>query len=303
MSVGRVCAVIVTFQPRTESLLRTLAALASEVDGIVIVDNGSARLEEPVLRTIYPTLVVRKLESNHGIGTAQNVGMDVAGQLGYTHALLLDQDSVPEDGMVRRLRSFLERMHEQRQKVACVGPRVRFPGSAQLSTFTTPGWLRTPNDVCQEEGSSVECEVLLSSGSLIPLDVVQEIGGMEEALFIDQVDTEWCLRARSQGYRIFGVCGAVLEHRLGESTLRLWLGRWRNLPRHKPFRYYYIFRNTIVISRRGYTSWKWKLINLRWLAALFLIYGILTRERSGELSMMVKGALHGIRGITGRMSD
>jgi rhamnosyltransferase len=95
----------------------------------------------------------------------------------------------------------------------------------------------------------------------------------------------------------------VLQHRLGETTRRFWAGYWRRLPRHKPFRYYYIFRNTILISRRKYIPWRWKLFNARWLVALFLLYGVFTLDRRGELGMMVKGTLHGIRGVTGRMSD
>jgi rhamnosyltransferase len=126
---------------------------------------------------------------------------------------------------------------------------------------------------------------------------------MEESLFIDQVDTEWCLRARSKGYRIFGVCGAVLEHRLGETAQRVWTGRWRRLPRHKPFRYYYIFRNTILLCRRPYVPGRWVLFNLRWLVVLFITYGLLTRVRTGELGMMVKGAVDGVRGVTGKLKQ
>jgi rhamnosyltransferase len=147
----------------------------------------------------------------------------------------------------------------------------------------------------------IECDVLVASGMLIPLRVIETIGDMEEGLFIDQVDTEWCLRARSKGYSVFGACGAILEHRLGETAPRVWTGRWRRLPRHKPFRYYYIFRNTIMVSRRPYVSAKWVLFNLRCLAVLFVAYGLFPTRRMGELPMMIKGAVHGIRGVTGKL--
>ena len=74
-----------------------------------------------------------------------------------------------------------------------------------------------------------------------------------------------------------------------------------HLPRYKPLRYYYIFRNTIPLSRRDYAPLKWVLFNARWLAALFLLFGVFARDRRGELGMMVKGMLHGIRGITGKL--
>lgn len=295
------CAVIVTFEPRIERLSKTLAALAGQVEGIVIVDNGSTHLDEASLREVYRLFELEKLETNKGIGAAQNKGMVIARRLGYEYVLLLDQDSVPHTGMVNCLRVALEGLRADGYSVGCVGPRVRFPGTEGLSRFARIGWLTLRFGRCKDSSSVVECDMLISSGSLIPLAAIEEIGGMEEDLFIDQVDTEWCLRARSKGYRVFGACGAVLEHRLGESFTRFWMGYWRRLPRHKPFRYYYIFRNTLILSRRSYVPLKWILFNVRWLAALFLVYGLFARRREGELGMMMKGMLHGIRGVTGKL--
>lgn len=292
---------IVTYQPTTDALLRAVAALSSAVDHIVMVDNGSANFEETRLKESFPALRTKRLRTNEGIAIAQNEGIAVARTLESTHVLLMDQDSMPHDGMVSALRDTLRRLESEGKRVACVGPRTRSPGSTELSTFLPTGWPGKRGGICQDPTSVVECDTLMSSGTLIPMRVLDVVGGMEEALFIDQVDAEWCLRARSKGYRVFGACNAVLEHRLGETSRRFWAGRWRRLPRHKPFRYYYIFRNTILLSRRHYVSLRWSLFNLRWLAALFLLYGVFTRSRAGELGMMLRGALDGMRGVTGKL--
>jgi len=299
----RVCAIIVTYQPDAGALSSSLAALRAQVDDVIVVDNGSSNVDEAWLRRAWPSLILRKLGENMGIGAAQNEGIALAKQLGHGYVLLLDQDSVALDGMVQNLRAALERLEAAGQKVACIGPRVRLPGSAELSRFCTLGWLRRRYAECDDPEGAVECDTLIASGSLIPLAVLEQVGPMEETLFIDQVDTEWCLRARFRGYRVYGACGAVLEHRLGETAQRFWAGRWRRLPRHKPFRYYYIFRNTILVSRRRYISLKWALFNLRWLTTLFVLYGLFARNRSGELRMMLKGAFHGIKGVTGKLQD
>jgi rhamnosyltransferase len=148
--------------------------------------------------------------------------------------------------------------------------------------------------------AAVECDFVISSGSLVPIEVLEHVGGMEEALFIDQVDTEWCLRARSMGYRVFGVCAAVLEHRLGEGVRWFWLGRWRRVFRQKPFRYYYIFRNTLVLFRRGYFEPKFVPFHLAWLAVMLVVFGVFG-GRSGGLRMMLKGLLHGLQGARGEL--
>jgi rhamnosyltransferase len=293
----------VTFQPDTQALLNAIHALATQVEGIVIVDNASRQFEHERLVESYPSLLLKRLATNMGVGAAQNTGIAAARDRGFAYVLLLDQDSIPQPGMVANLRGGFERLRRQGEKVACVGPRFRFPDSTDLSTFTSPGWLGLRRPPCREEESLVECDALISSGSLIALHVIEVVGEMEEGLFIDQVDVEWCLRARSRGYRVFGACGAILEHRLGETAQRIWAGRWRRLPRHKPFRYYYIFRNTIMVSRRPYVSAKWVLFNLRCLAVLFVAYGLLTTRRMGELPMMIKGAVHGIRGVSGKLDS
>jgi hypothetical protein len=163
--------------------------------------------------------------------------------------------------MTARLLRGLEALQARGVKVACVGPRLHCYGS-----------------LTRARG---ECDVLIASGSLLPMAVLDEVGGMEEALFIDQVDTEWCLRARGRGYRAFGVRDAVLDHRPGEGLRWIWLGRWRRLIRHPPFRYYTIFRNTLVVCRRDYALPRFVLFQLCWLATLFVAFGLFA-GRTGQ---------------------
>jgi len=76
-------------------------------------------------------------------------------------------------------------------------------------------------------GELLETDFMISSGALIPMQVLDQVGDMNESFFIDHVDTEWILRAKWQGFRSFGVCDAIMEHSLGTETFHFWLGRWR----------------------------------------------------------------------------
>lgn len=135
---------------------------------------------------------------------------------------------------------------------------------------------------------------------LISTKAIEAIGEMDEDLFIDHVDTEWCLRARFRGFRLFGVCSALLEHDLGEDALKVWFGRWRQVHRHKAFRYYYIFRNTVLLARRGYTPIRWMLFEIWRLLGLIAIFGLLGRGRGEHFKMMMKGLRDGLHGVAGR---
>ena len=296
-----ICAVIVTYHPDIERVAAILQALKDEVAHVVVVDNNSADLDEQRLRAAHASVTIKRLDANQGIAAAQNEGINLARRAGAAFVLLLDQDSMPQPGMVSALLRADQRLAIQGHRVGCIGPRTYFPGTAELSAFARLGWFRIRQAPCVDRMTAVECDMLISSGMLISMEVLEKVGGMEEGLFIDSVDTEWCFRAMAHGYRIFGACGAVLEHSLGDRGIRIWLGRWRRLPRHRPFRYYYAFRNTLLLLGRRYVPLKWTVLQLERLVVLFLVYGLPSLGRSGELGMMLKGLLDGMRGVTGAL--
>jgi rhamnosyltransferase len=299
-SAHEVAAVIVTYQPDAVRVGKMLEALKGEVSHAVIVDNASDELPEHRWRLQWPTLVLRRLAVNKGVGAAQNEGVAVAAALGATHVLLLDQDSAPSSGMVSNLLAATESLARRGLKAGCVGPQRRRPGSAESTGFTQLGWLGVRKLQCDDSSRPVQCDFVVASGSLVPLSAWHEVGGMEEELFIDLVDTEWCLRARSKGYGVYGAA-AVLEHTIGEAGRQIGVGRQARLPRHKPFRYYYIFRNSFLLARRPYVPLKFVLFQFRLLAATFFLVGVLG-GRWLELRMMARGMYDGLRGVTGRVA-
>jgi len=144
----------------------------------------------------------------------------------------------------------------------------------------------------------------ISSGSLIALETLDHVGVMDEGLFIDHVDTEWFLRARSKGYKAFGSCKAIMGHGLGENTHQVNIGgRKRNVPQHKPFRYYYIFRNSILLYKRRYASTLWKWNDIQRLGMIFIMFGFIVGPRRENLSMMLKGIFHGVIGKQGAQHE
>lgn len=48
---------------------------------------------------------------------------------------------------------------------------------------------------CRNMGRIVQVKSLISSGSFVSTDILRQVGGMDETLFIDMVDSEWCWRA------------------------------------------------------------------------------------------------------------
>lgn len=300
---ARVHAIVVTFNPERDVLLREFALMAPQVDKIWLVDNAS---HQSLAVWVSGLPWVAKLElvqmsANLGLGAAQNAGIQRARAAGASHVLILDQDSEPMPDMVNRLLAASDRLQSAGVRVAAVAPVYADSATGLASGFVRLGWLDFKKQTALPGQEVVEADFVISSGSLVPVSVLDDIGLMDESLFIDHVDTEWCLRAQSKGYRLFGVPSARMVHSLGDRRTRLWFLRWRNVPYHSPFRYYYILRNSLLMQRRSYMPIKWRIAELIRCCRVICFYSLFGRQRLACLRMMMRGIVDGFRGVIGPM--
>lgn len=288
---------MVTYEPELTLLKRALDALINQVHRIVVVDNGS---KENILNYITlnygESINVILLETNFGIAYAQNVGINSVRQIGATHVLLMDQDSIPSSNMVYTLSINLE----SRVDAACVGPRYTDTRQNNPPPFIKVRGLRLKRQPCFSVKPIVDVDYLIASGCMIPLAVLERVGLMREDLFIDYIDIEWGLRAKHLGYISYGVCNAVMEHSLGDDPINF-LGKI--IPVHSPLRHYYHFRNAVLLYRESWISLNWKLVDSRRLLVKFCFYSLITTPRLMHFKMMFLGILHGLNGRTGKFKN
>jgi rhamnosyltransferase len=298
---AQVHAIVVTFNPERDVLRREFALLAPQVDKIWLVDNASAQSLTAWVRGLpwVGKLELVQLSANLGLGAAQNAGIQLARAAGACHVLILDQDSEPMPDMVDRLLAASGRLQSAGVRVAAVAPVYADSATGPVSGFVRLGWLDFKKQTALPGQDVVEADFVISSGSLVSVRVLDDIGPMDESLFIDHVDTEWCMRAQSKGYRLFGVPGARMVHTLGDKRTRIWFLRWRNVPYHSPFRYYYIIRNGLLLQRRPYIPLKWKTAVLYRAVRMLFFYGLFGEDSSVRLRAMLKGIADGLRGVSG----
>lgn len=299
-AIQPVYAVIVTFNPAHERFTALIHAALSQVERIVIVDNGSKPSDLAWIRALEAPDRVELIElgDNLGIAAAQNVGIARARALGADYVMLFDHDSIPGEGMVETLLSVLQDKVRAGIQVAAVGPRYYDERQNNPPPFIEVKGLRVIRHGCHGGSGVVPVSYVIASGSLMPMSTLDAIGDMREDLFIDYVDIEWGLRAAQKGYQTFGVCHALMLHDLGDAPLTF-IGR--SVPLHSPLRHYYLFRNAVCLYKQNYLQLQWKIGDA---ARLLLKYGFYTlygKPRFAHVKMMSLGLWHGVQGRMGKL--
>lgn len=247
-------AILVLYNPDIVLLKEVLNKLIPQVDKVCIIDNSFINHSKVLIR--MPKLYYIPLLKNMGIATAQNIGINYFLKINCEYVVFLDQDSILSEGVILKLSKAYTSLVNCGYKVAAVGTRAinrqtnkkYRPKSKEFRTIKGKNINYTSN--------LTECYSLISSVSMIPLINFKIIGGMDESLFIDGVDHEWCWRAwHTARLRCFIVENALIYHQLGEGDKKI-LNKEIAVP--SAFRLYYQFRNYLWLCKRDYVPLFWK---------------------------------------------
>ncbi|PJI83555.1 hypothetical protein CLV61_0154 [Capnocytophaga canimorsus] len=127
-------------------------------------------------------------------------------------------------------------------------------------------------------------KLLITSGSSTPTKVFKDVGLMDETLFIDYIDYEWCLRAISKGYKVCLTTKSILKHSMGDVFVKF---LWMKKPCHKnKKRQYYIVRNQLIMLNRDYICWEWKVKHFIKLLYRLPMYILLSDDKTTSYKHM-----------------
>lgn len=287
----RICAVIVTYFPRTP-LTEPLAILAPQVHELLIVDNGSP-LES--LRSLTQSAesfgaTLLPLGFNRGIGHALNVGLHFAHARGCHWLATFDQDSLADSTMLATL-LHAARSHPHPERIALISP-VHVDRKHGIPLGTKPG--------NQEGPLWRELQTAMTSGNLVDVPLVLAHGGFEADFFMDYVDHELCLRLRAASYHILEARSARLLHALGQMSAHRLGPHTLHVTHHSVTRRYYMSRNRFVLwGRYARSESHWVRRDMRGFLTELLGILLYERHRTRKLLMILRGAWDALRGVRG----
>ncbi|MEV8369425.1 glycosyltransferase [Microbacterium sp. NPDC064584] len=291
MASHGVWAVVTAYRPGP-SLAGEVASILRQVDGVMLVDDGSGPEFDSTLKAAESRgVTVIRLRENSGIAVALNAGIRAALETGADRVVTLDQDSRIGLGFVEALVDAHD--HAQRSGLR-VGPVVPeyFAEVRQAHGDSEDGVLRARR--------------VIQSGMLLGRDLLSHVGLMLEPLFIDLVDTEYELRCSSAGFVAVAAPGLVLEHRLGVGYRRrgpALPGIPRVMMLSTPFRYYYRARNRVLVNRLHARRHRGRILRDTVADAVyFTVVCAMARPRKAMWSLLKAGWHDGRTGRGGRMA-
>lgn len=290
----KICAVIVAYQPDVPALAALARTLAPATEaGIVVIDNTPPP-RSAWQKLLDPAVEVVALGENTGIAHAQNVGIRRALARGADAVAFFDQDSTIDAALLPTLAAALD------SGTPCVvGPRCvdavqgfEYP-AYRLSRWGYPRKVHTAG-----RARPFPVDLLISSGSIATTATFGTVGLMDEALFIDFVDLEWCLRCRARGVPLAVVPAVTMVHSIGSRSANI--GPLKTFV-HSPARNYYKLRNAFLMWRRPHVP---RLYAGKVIVAA-LVHSVLqlsmATDRGARLRANWAGLCDGLRGIDGRM--
>lgn len=280
MNINRIGVVIIVFHPNARLLESKLKKLGNDV-AVVVVDNTP----NETINIEQANITYIPLYENTGIANAQNVGIGNLLKRGCTHVVFFDQDSDFTEKYVRSIVDEYKRISTVRKNLFLLGPTVinKTNGEEYRSVIHS--------DKKADQGF-IEKREIISSGSCVSVDKLNQVGVMDVRLFIDYVDFEHCWRANSKGY----VCGitqnVTLPHKVGNNELHFPHG-YRVII-SAPFRYYYQYRNWLWLCRKGYVPRQWKINTCIKFMSRIIYFPFVVNEWKSIEKNMFKGIHDGL---------
>lgn len=256
--------IVIWYNPQENDILN-INSYIGYVDKLYVVDNSSKNNTDFVkkIKDTYKVEYIPNMK-NLGIAKALNIGCEKAINEKYKWILTMDQDSkfLPEI-INKYMELFLRKNSDE---IGIIAPRYSINGA-----------------VIPKNKYSV-----ITSGSILNLNVYNQIGGFLEKLFIDEVDHEICFRILKNNYKILQFDEIILEHKLGNTEIKKIFNKTFSVNNHSALRRYYIVRNKLYVKKLHpeFTKEYYKDI-------LKLIVKIILFEKNKFQN--IKYILHGIR--------
>ncbi|MBB6681066.1 glycosyltransferase family 2 protein [Aequorivita sp. 609] len=208
----------------------------------IVVDNNSSIEDRAILEAAIPDSNLRLLSTNDGYASGNKHAIQEAISNQVPFVLLLNPDIRLDYNCVENLVQVLI----QNLDVAAVGPRICYRKDPNL-IYSDGGLIDMEKGVYTHHLNNNKAKNAVSYNSslqsidyvngsvfLVRTSVFEDIGLMREDFFLYFEETEWCIRAKDNGYRLMTNVDALAYHLSSEKG---------------DMYHYYMTRNRLLLAK------------------------------------------------------
>ncbi len=213
------------FPESSQFYFEKLQPLPPEIEFIPLSGSKKALVRQPLAN---PVIFYVANEQNLGFAGGTNQGIQLAREMGYTHVLLLNNDTVVDPLALEHLNTALEKYpdfaayqaaifyYDDPDRIWNVGGRILPWGQTRYYRKCSSGMIRPT-------------QTLSGCALLLPMHTIHTVGMLNEQFFHGEEDFEYALRLKQAGLSAVVVNTAKVYHKVARSSSKQWSYRRQRL--------------------------------------------------------------------------
>lgn len=189
--------------------------------GILVVDNGSSDGSVETFRQRFPDVPVWETGANLGFAGGNNVGIEWALRKGAEWVLLLNNDTVID---ANALQAWMEAAGQLPKAGILGGKILRYQTPEVIDHLggmweASRGEHRTlgAGEADSEYGERREVDYVCGAAFLVHRSLFERIGFLEPRFFLFWEESDFCCRAKREGFEVWTVPEAKVWHKVSSS--------------------------------------------------------------------------------------
>jgi GT2 family glycosyltransferase len=200
---------------------------------IIVVDNASSDDSCEMVSSKWPLITLIQNSANNGFARANNQALQMCRG---RYAILLNSDTQVRPGALESMVAFLD----EHREVGIAGPRLlntdgtlqpsgnRIPSAFSQIWWTLPfhrisgrqSWRMRYLDDHRDYNQIADVDEVSGAALMMRREVWETIGFLDEGYFFYFEDVDFCIRARSAGWRVVYFPRSEIVHHWGMSSKR-----------------------------------------------------------------------------------
>ncbi len=295
----------------TVELLSSVAKIDYPKLDVIVVDNGSKDGSVATIREQFPHVHILENHENYGFAKGNNVGIEYALSTGAEFIFILNNDTIVSPDIVQ---AFITQMHAN-PHTGILGAKIFLYDEQDKFDHLGGQWnskkgcfdLVALREIDDGKGweQSQDLDYVCGCALFVRRKVFEKIGNFEEKFFLIWEESDFCFRARKEGFKVQTCPKAKVWHKVSASFVG-----------GKPHSTYFWWRNRLLWIERNCSTketlsiylrilipdiahiFKLRLLKSLQLFALQLVRPKENLKRREERNLKYRAALHGVRDYT-----